>query len=79
MNANLKSQSYIISMIAKQLSIPESNITLETQFRRDLGVDSITMFELVMLIEETYGTTIDETILNKLVSVQAVCDYIQTI
>ena len=43
------------SMIAEQLSINEAEINAESNFKDDLGADSLDLFELVMSLEEEYG------------------------
>ena len=43
------------SMIAEQLSINEAEINADSNFKDDLGADSLDLFELVMSLEEEYG------------------------
>ena len=42
-------------IIANQLGIDKSRITLESDVVNDLGLDSLDVVELVMAIEEEYG------------------------
>lgn len=42
------------SLIADQLSVDSSNITMDTNFEEDLGVDSLDIVELSMALEEEF-------------------------
>ncbi len=53
------------SMIAEQLSINEAEINAESNFKDDLGADSLDLFELVMSLEEEYGVEIPSEDLEK--------------
>ena len=43
------------SLIADQLGVDSSNITMDTNFEEDLGVDSLDIVELSMALEEEFG------------------------
>ena len=42
------------SLIADQLGVDGSNITMDTNFEEDLGVDSLDIVELSMALEEEF-------------------------
>ncbi|MBQ1316733.1 MAG: acyl carrier protein [Lachnospiraceae bacterium] len=42
-------------MIAEQLQIDENTITRESDFKEDLGADSLDLFELMMSFEDKYN------------------------
>lgn len=42
------------SLIADQLGVGSSNITMDTNFEEDLGVDSLDIVELSMALEEEF-------------------------
>ncbi|MBQ6545156.1 MAG: acyl carrier protein [Lachnospiraceae bacterium] len=42
-------------MIADQLQIDENTITRESDFKEDLGADSLDLFELMMSFEDKYN------------------------
>lgn len=65
-------------IIEEQLSLEGVEITLETRFKEDLEVDSLDLFELVMAFEEEYNVEIPSEDLEKITSVGAVIDYIQS-
>ncbi len=65
------------SMIAEQLSINEAEINAESNFKDDLGADSLDLFELVMSLEEEYGVEIPSEDLEKIATVNDVMEYLK--
>lgn len=65
------------SIIAEQLNCSEDQITEETSFKEDLGVDSLDLFELVMALEEKYGIEIPSEDLADMTTVGSVMEYIK--
>lgn len=63
-------------MIAKELNVPESKITMDTHFVDDLGADSLDAIELVMAIETEYGITISD---EEAQTIQRVSDIVKII
>lgn len=47
-------------ILSKELNIPEEDITLESNFTDDLGIDSLDLVQLVMELEEAFNITIDD-------------------
>ena len=47
-------------MVAKQLNVDESTITLDTHLIEDLGADSLDAVDLIMSIEDEFGIEIDD-------------------
>ncbi len=66
-----------VTEILKQFGIPESAITDQTHFSRDLGLDSLDTVDLIMQLEQTYGIRIPDEDYSKLTTVQEVIDYLQ--
>ena len=64
-------------IIEEQLNLENAEITTETKFKEDLGVDSLDLFELVMAFEEEYNVEIPSEELEKLVSVGDVIQYMK--
>lgn len=50
----------IIEVIADELSMEESDITLESTFTDDLGADSLDVCQIIMRLEDIYKITIDD-------------------
>ena len=65
------------SLIADQLGVDGSNITMDTNFVEDLDADSIDIMELMMAVEETFDVgEVEETALESLKTVGDVVGYI---
>lgn len=47
-------------IIAKELNVDESKITLETRFAEDLNADSLDAIELVMALEEEFDIQVED-------------------
>ena len=45
----------IRQLLSEQFGYEESNITEDTDFKDDLGADSLDLFEMVMALEEEYS------------------------
>ena len=65
------------SIIAEQLNIDASEITLESSFGDDLNADSLDLFEMVMALEDNYGVEIPSEDLEKLLTVGDVVNYLK--
>lgn len=66
-----------VTEILKQFGIPESAITDQTHFSRDLGLDSLDSVDLIMQLEQTFGIRIPDEDYSKLTTMQGVIDYLQ--
>ena len=64
-------------IIAEQLSVDESEIKAESNFKEDLGADSLDLFELVMALEEEFGVEIPSEDLEKIATVNDVIEYLK--
>ena len=67
----------LISIVAEQLHVDEAKVKPETDFKADLGADSLDLFELVTALEEEYNVEIPAEELEQLTTVQAVIDYLE--
>ena len=65
------------SIIAEQLNIDASEITLESNFKDDLNADSLDLFEMVMALEDNYGVEIPSEDLENLLTVGDVVNYLK--
>jgi acyl carrier protein len=63
-------------IIAEQLGVNEGEITNESSFVDDLGADSLDTVELVMALEEEFGTEIPDEEAEKITTVQQAIDYV---
>ena len=67
----------IKALLAEELGVNGDEITEATSFKEDLGADSLDLFELVMALEDEYSVEIPSEELEKLLTVQDVCDYLK--
>lgn len=65
-------------IITEQLNLDGVEITEESNFKDDLGADSLDLFELVMAFEEEYGVEILSEDLEKLTTVGSVVEYMKS-
>jgi len=65
------------SVIVEQLGVSEDEVTMEASFTEDLGADSLDTVELVMALEEEFGTEIADEDAEKLTTVGKTVDFIQ--
>ena len=65
-------------IITAQLNVTDEQITPEASFIDDLGADSLDQVELVMALEEEFGNEIPEEEAEKLQTVGAVIEYINS-
>ena len=66
------------SIVAEQLGVAESEVKHESSFQDDLGADSLDTVELVMALEEAFGCEIPDEDAEKLTTVQAAIDYVNS-
>lgn len=67
----------IKKIIVEQLGVNEDQVTPEAKFIEDLGADSLDTVELVMALEEEFGSEIPDEEAEKLISVGDVIRYIE--
>lgn len=67
----------ISEIIKDQLNLDGVEITETSSFKEDLGADSLDLFELVMALEEEYGTEIPSEDLENLTTVGDVINYLK--
>lgn len=68
----------LIEIVEEQLNVEGKEITEGTNFKEDLGVDSLDLFELVMALEEEFGIEIPSDDLENITTVGAVIEYLKS-
>lgn len=63
-------------IVSEQLGTDAANVKNESSFIDDLGADSLDTVELVMALEEEFGTEIPDDQAEKITTVQQAIDYI---
>ena len=71
-------EARVRKIVADQLSVAEADIKNESSFVDDLGADSLDTVELVMALEEAFGTEIPDEEAEKITTVQLAIDYINS-
>ena len=67
----------IKKIIVEQLGVNEDQVKPEAKFIEDLGADSLDTVELVMALEEEFGTEIPDEEAEKLQSVGDVIKFVE--
>ena len=65
------------TIIAEQLSVDADSIQADSNFKGDLGADSLDLFELVMALEEEFGVEIPSEDLESIATVNDVMEYLK--
>ena len=67
------------ALLVDELQIDPEDITMESELSADLGINSIELADLVMLCEERFGITIDDSDIGRFVTIKDVVDYLETL
>ena len=68
----------VSEIIKEQLNLDGVEITESSSFKDDLGADSLDLFELVMALEDEFGTEIPSEDLENLTTVGSVIEYLKS-
>ncbi len=69
-------ETRVKSVVVEQLGVEESEVTNAASCVDDLGADSLDTVELVMALEEEFGTEIPDEEAEKITTVQLAIDYV---
>ncbi|MDX2085639.1 MAG: acyl carrier protein [Candidatus Melainabacteria bacterium] len=64
-------------VVVEQLGVDEEQVTPTASFTQDLGADSLDTVELVMALEDEFGTEIPDEEAEKIQTIQQAVDYIE--
>jgi len=73
---NLNIEEKVKHIIAAQLEIPVSAVTLNSSFIEDLGADSLDVIELIMAFEEAFHIDVPDIDTEKVLNVRDAIAYI---
>lgn len=65
------------SIISEKLGIPESELTPDTDMRRDHGINSIELAEIVLELEDRYECEIDDKEISKRSTLREIAEYLE--
>ena len=69
--------SRVQRVIAGKLNVSEESVTVESDFVKDLGADSLDVAELVMLFENEFSIEIPDSEMEKIKTVGDVVNYLE--
>ena len=72
-------QSRIISLTATQLDLGEDEISLDSNFMKDLGADSLDTVELILNIEDEFGIEIPDNEIGEMHTVKSMLNYLTSV
>lgn len=67
----------IREMISEKVGVDIDEINMETSFADDLEADSITLFELVMAIEDEFDIEVDDESIEGIKTVGDIVNYLE--
>ena len=67
------------TILARQLRVDPSRVTLDAQIKKDLGADSLDILQLLMRLEDDYGIVIPDKALAKFETVGDVVTYLDSL
>ncbi len=67
----------VVSMIAEQLGIDKSTISLESEVIKDLGADSLDIVQMLMCLEDEFGITVSVESASSLKTVKDIVELIE--
>ncbi len=67
------------NILVDDLSIDPSQITMDAELTKDLGINSLELADLILICEDKLGVEIDDKQLSKFISVGDVVNYLQSL
>ena len=67
----------IKELIAEQLDVEASTITMDTDFMKDLEADSLDAVEIILGVEEEYGIEIPDEVAENFTKVSDIVNYVE--
>ncbi|MDY5932112.1 MAG: acyl carrier protein [Candidatus Ornithospirochaeta sp.] len=65
------------NLVVEKLSVDPAKVTMNANFRKDLGADSLDTYELVYAIEEETGITISDDMANEFETIGDAVKYLK--
>ena len=69
-------EARVKELLAEQLAVDAAKVTPDARFAEDLNADSLDLVELIMSLEEEFGTEISDEDAERIRTVQDAVDYI---
>ncbi|MFE0423655.1 acyl carrier protein [Streptomyces sp. NPDC058953] len=71
-------EEQIIAFMVDRLGLQPEEITRTARFKEDLELDSLDMVEMVTIMEEQLGITMDDSMATSLTTLGAVVDFLES-
>jgi acyl carrier protein len=68
----------ILQIIVDKLAVDQNLLSYKASFSDNLGADSLDVFELIMTVEKEFKLKINEDDIEKLTTVGALIDYVES-
>ena len=65
------------TILARQLRVDPSRVTLDAQIKKDLGADSLDILQLLMRLEDDYGIVIPDEELGTFETVGDIVNFLE--
>jgi acyl carrier protein len=72
-------EQQVIQVIAKELRMREDAVTINSHFKRNLGLDSLDYLELVLVVEEHFDIQLPEERAKKIWNVRGVVQIVEEV
>tara|TARA_B100000953_G_scaffold182570_1_gene150328 strand:+ start:195 stop:431 length:237 start_codon:yes stop_codon:yes gene_type:complete len=66
----------VFEVVSRQLKFELSDLSLETDLRKDLNADSIDSVEVIFELEDLYNITIEDEVAEELTTIGSIVDVI---
>ena len=66
----------VFEVVSRQLKFELSDLSLETNLRKDLNADSIDSVEVIFELEDLYNITIEDEVAEELTTIGSIVDVI---
>ena len=68
-----------VEVLVEELQINRNDITMDAELSGDLGINSLELYDLVMICEEKFNITIEESAARKFTTVGDVVAFLETL
>jgi len=72
-------EQQVIQVIAKELRMREDAVTINSHFKRNLGLDSMDYLELVLVVEDHFDIEIPEDRAKKIWNVRGIVQIVEEV
>ena len=70
-------EARVKAIVVEQLGVDEGEVTNTSSFTDDLGADSLDMLDLVIALEDEFGSRISDEVMKVFSTAKDVVDYIR--